>query len=73
MLAYGKRGVGGSTGEYTSIGPGNSVLMFDLLAADVIAAVEALRARKDIDARRIGLVGISQGGWIAPLAASRLL
>jgi uncharacterized protein len=71
VLAYDKRGVGGSTGEYTSIGPGNSVRMFDLLAADAIAAVEVLRARTDIDTRRIGLVGISQGGWIAPLAASR--
>jgi dipeptidyl aminopeptidase/acylaminoacyl peptidase len=71
VLAYDKRGVGGSTGEYTMIGPANSDRMFGLLAADALAGVEALRARKDIDPRRIGLVGVSQAGWIAPLAASR--
>jgi uncharacterized protein len=70
-LAYDKRGVGASTGEYTGIGPANSEHMFDLLAADALAAVAALKARRDIDPARIGLVGISQGGWIAPLAASR--
>lgn len=71
VLAYDKRGVGESTGEYSGVGPGNSVAMFDLLAADVIAGVETLARRRDIDPRRIGLVGNSQGGWIAPLAASK--
>ena len=71
VLAYDKRGVGGSTGEYTSIGPANSERMFDLLAADALAGVEALSQRRDIDEKRIGLFGVSQAGWIAPLAASR--
>jgi alpha-beta hydrolase superfamily lysophospholipase len=71
VLAYDKRGVGRSTGEYTGIGPGNSVAMFDLLAGDALAAVESLRTRRDIDPDRVGLLGVSQGGWIAPLAASR--
>lgn len=71
VLAYDKRGVGGSSGEYTSIGPGNSDRMFDLLAGDALAGVEALRKRADIDPHRIGLVGFSQAGWIAPLAAMR--
>lgn len=71
VLAYDKRGVGGSTGEYTSIGPGNSDRMFDLLASDALAGIAALRARRDIDPSRIGLVGFSQAGWIIPLAASR--
>jgi dipeptidyl aminopeptidase/acylaminoacyl peptidase len=71
VLGFDKRGVGGSTGEYTSIRPGNSVRMFDLLATDVLAGVAALKARKDVDPRRIGLLGFSQGGWVAPLAASR--
>jgi hypothetical protein len=70
VLAYDKRGVGESTGEYSNIGPGNSVAMFDLLATDALAAVDALRARKDVDPDRIGLIGFSQGGWISPLAAS---
>jgi dienelactone hydrolase len=71
VLAYDKRGVGESTGEYTSIGPANSDRMFDLLATDALAGVDALRTRKHVDARRIGLLGFSQAGWIAPLAASR--
>lgn len=71
VLAYDKRGVGQSTGEYSMIGPANSERMFGLLAGDALAAVDLLRARRDIDGARVGLVGISQGGWIAPLAASR--
>ena len=71
VLAYDKRGVGGSTGEYTSIGPANSDRMFGLLADDALAGIAALKARRDIDASRVGLVGFSQAGWIMPLAASR--
>lgn len=62
-LVYDKRGTGGSEGEYTQ--------NFHVLARDTIAAVEALRARPDIDRERIHLQGGSQGGWIAPLAAAR--
>ena len=40
-------------------------------ARDVEAVLEALAARPDIDASRIGLWGFSQGAWIAPLVASR--
>lgn len=40
-------------------------------ANEVVAAVEALRAREEIDASRIGAWGISQGGWVAPMAAVR--
>ena len=71
VLAYDKRGVGGSTGEYSGIGPGNSEKMFDLLASDALAGVEALAKRPDIDSSRIGLFGVSQAGWIVPVAASR--
>ncbi len=31
-----------------------------------------LKTRKDVDARHLGLAGYSQGGWLAPLAASRV-
>jgi pimeloyl-ACP methyl ester carboxylesterase len=71
VLAYDKRGVGRSTGDYATVGVGNSIEMFDLLASDALAALEALKGRREIDAARIGLAGVSQGGWIAPLAASR--
>ena len=63
-LVFDKRGTGESEGEYTQ--------NFHVLAGDVVAAVAALRERPEIDPSRLHLHGASQGGWIAPLAASRL-
>jgi hypothetical protein len=71
-LCYDKRGVGQSTGEYSSVGPRNSHQMFDLLAEDMAAGVRLLRSHPDIDGAHIGLVGTSQAGWIIPLAATRV-
>jgi hypothetical protein len=67
VLSYDKRGVGESEGECC---PGDYG-QFNLLAADVDGAVEALRSRAEIDLGRIGLLGASQAGWVAPLAAVR--
>src|SRR5207247_3161520 len=64
VLGYDKRGVGGSTGDWNTAS-------FDDLAGDVVAAVEYLKTRSDIDGKQIGLLGISQAGWIMPLAAIR--
>jgi len=49
---------------------GNNVPFLDQ-ARDVEAVLEALVARPDIDATRLGLWGFSQGAWVAPLVASR--
>jgi pimeloyl-ACP methyl ester carboxylesterase len=67
MLSWDKRGVGASTGTCCPGDRGH----FDLLAADVDGALNALRTRGDIDRRHIGIVGASQAGWIVPLAATR--
>src|SRR5947208_3248538 len=64
ILAYDKRGVGGSTGDWNTAS-------FDDLAGDVVAAFRYLKTRRDIDAGQIGLLGVSQAGWIMPLAAVR--
>ena len=64
VLAYDKRGVGKSTGNW-------GTASFDDLADDAIAATHFLKTRGEIDRRRIGLWGLSQGGWLAPLAASK--
>ena len=64
ILAYDKRGVGSSEGDWRTSS-------FDALADDVLSGVAYLRTRPDIDRKRIGLLGVSQGGWIGPLAASR--
>ncbi len=49
----------------------NSGSAFDRLTEDAVAAVAFLKKRPEIDPSKIGLFGASQGGWIAPLAASR--
>jgi hypothetical protein len=63
LLGYDKRGVGDSTGAWRTAS-------LEELAGDAIAAVQFLRGRKDIDPKRIGVFAVSQGGWVAPLAAS---
>jgi pimeloyl-ACP methyl ester carboxylesterase len=64
VLGYDKRGVNGSGGDWQTAS-------FEVLAGDVIAAFDYLKTRNDIDASRIGLLGVSQAGWIMPLAAVR--
>jgi uncharacterized protein len=65
VLTYDKRGTGESEGVCC---PGD-LGHFNLLTADVVGAINVLRARPDIDATQIGLFGASQAGWIAPRAA----
>ena len=69
VLAYDKRGNGQSRGNYP--GEQASTQTIDTLARDAQAAAGFLAAQPEIDARRVGLVGGSQAGWIIPLAASR--
>ncbi|HEV3485007.1 MAG TPA: alpha/beta hydrolase [Vicinamibacterales bacterium] len=64
ILAYDKRGVGGSSGDWKGAS-------FEDLASDVIAAFEYLKSRPDVDSTQIGLFGVSQAGWIMPIAAVR--
>ena len=44
---------------------------FDDVADDVVKMVNMLTNRSDIDAKRVGIYASSQGGWIAPIAASK--
>ncbi len=62
-LTYDKRGSGRSEGRFT--------FDFEQLAEDAVAAVGHLQSVPEIDKRRIGLSGYSQGAWVAPLAASK--
>lgn len=64
VFVYDRRG-SGQSGEKNAGGD------FTLLADDAIAAVKSLKADPRIDPQRIGTWGLSQGGWISPLAASR--
>jgi fermentation-respiration switch protein FrsA (DUF1100 family) len=62
VLRVDDRGVGGSKGDA-------SQATSEDFARDVLAGVEYLKTRKEIDPKRIGLIGHSEGGNIAPLAA----
>ena len=70
-LCFDKRGVGQSTGTYVFVGARDSIPVFDDLASDMAAGVAFLRTRPEIDGARIGLAGVSQAGWIIPLAAQK--
>lgn len=65
VLRYDDRGVGGSTNSE------NEATTADL-AGDVIAAVSFLLDHPDIDPNRIGLIGHSEGGIIAPMVATQI-
>ncbi len=62
-FVYDKRGIGGSSGKYTQD--------FNLLANDAVAAMREARRLAGARAGRIGYFGGSEGGWVAPLAATR--
>lgn len=62
VLRFDKRGCGKSTGDI------NNATTEDF-ASDVFAGVEYLLSRNDIDSKKIGLIGLSEGGIIAPMVA----
>jgi hypothetical protein len=64
VLRVDDRGVGGSTGSVQRSTSGD-------FAADALAGVAFLKSRSEIDAARIGLVGHSEGGIVASIAASQ--
>jgi len=69
-LVYDKRGAGKSGGVYEgeqSVSEQN----ISLLADDAAAGLKALANRPELQGIPIGISGISQAGWIAPLAAGR--
>ena len=63
VLRYDDRGVGGSQGKYSEATSAD-------LATDAQAAFDFLRNNPKIDPDRIGLMGHSEGGLIAPIVAS---
>ncbi len=64
VLRVDDRGVGGSTGDVSK------ATLEDNLE-DVLAGIVLLKARKDIDGTKIGLIGHSEGGILAPFVATR--
>jgi len=68
VLTYDKRGVGDSQGEYSGALSTNEVTL-NALAADASAALEFLSAQSEVSDAKLGFAGISQAGWVIPLAA----
>jgi uncharacterized protein len=64
VLRYDDRGVAKSTGQF------GTATSFDF-ADDAQAVADYLGKRTDIDPKRIGLMGHSEGGLIAPIVAAR--
>lgn len=64
VLRVDDRGMGGSAA-------GSMGATSENYAGDVLAGVEFLKNRKEINSRQIGLIGHSEGGMIAPMAAIR--
>jgi len=64
VLRVDDRGIGGSS-------RGSAPATSDDFVGDVLAGVEFLQTKTAIDPMRIGLIGHSEGGMIAPMAAAR--
>lgn len=64
VLRVDDRGIGGSTGTFSE----STTLDF---ATDVLSGIDFLKTRPEIDPLRIGLIGHSEGGLIAPIVASQ--
>jgi pimeloyl-ACP methyl ester carboxylesterase len=64
VLRVDDRGVGGSTGN-------TAKSTSEDFAGDALAGIAFLKARTDINPKRIGLIGHSEGGLIAPMVAAR--
>jgi pimeloyl-ACP methyl ester carboxylesterase len=62
MMTPVRRMVGGAESNYLKSS-------FEERAREVLAGVEVLKKRRDINRREIGLFGDSQTAWVAPLAA----
>jgi len=64
VLRVDDRGVGESTGDF-------SHATSEEFASDVLAGIEYLKTREEVNSEQIGLIGHSEGGLIAPMVASR--
>lgn len=65
VLAFDKRGNGESTGDYLRAS-------YDDLVFDAREAFDTLAAQPEVDSRRVGLWGSSQGAFLAPRVAEHL-
>lgn len=65
VVTFDKRGTGESSGDY-------GAATYEDLAGDAAAALDVLRRQPGVDSARVGVWGLSQGAFIAPLVARRV-
>jgi pimeloyl-ACP methyl ester carboxylesterase len=64
VLRYDDRGTAKSTGKFATA-------TSDDFADDALAGLEFLKTRKEVDSKKIGIAGHSEGGLIAPMCAAK--
>lgn len=64
VLLPDKRGSGSSKGDWKTVG-------LETYAEDANVAFRTLAKERGVDSTKIGVMGLSQGGWVAPLAANQ--
>jgi dienelactone hydrolase len=64
VLTCDKRGTGTSVGDWR-------LTSFDQQAQDAAAGIRFLQQRAEIDAKRVGVWGFSEGAWVAPVVVSK--
>ncbi len=65
VVTYDQRGTGESTGNWRYTGPESK-------ADDIVAILRQVETDPAVDAHRVGVWGFSNGGWTAPIVATRL-
>ncbi|SDM38912.1 alpha/beta hydrolase family protein [Allokutzneria albata] len=69
--AFARQGIVALLYDKRTVGYSQSQRDYSQLANDALTAFGVLRARPEVDPAQAGLWGLSEGGWTAPLAASR--
>lgn len=64
VFVFDKAGTGRSTGQFN--------MHIGMLADDLAAAVRAVREQPGVKGVPVGVMGESQGGWVAPVAATKV-
>lgn len=64
VLLPDKRGSEQSAGDWRQAS-------FEDLATDTLAAIRFLSTQREANVSRVGIIGLSQGGWIAPIVADQ--
>jgi dienelactone hydrolase len=70
-VAFAQQGLSTLIYDKRSVGYSDFQRSYSQLAEDARAAVQTLRVHAGVDPTKVGIWGLSEGGWVAPLAAER--